>query len=52
MFKNEESKPVIFNSQRLMKVDCIGCEYMKVIYLNCGYKDMNMKVIFAVMNTT
>ena len=27
------------------------CEYMKVIYLNCD-KDINMKVIFAIMNTS
>ena len=29
----------------------IGCDYMKVIYLNCG-KDVNRKAIFAVMNTS
>ena len=28
------------------------CEYMKIIYVSCGFWEMNMKVIFIVMNTS
>ena len=28
------------------------CEYMKIIYVNCGFSEMNMKAIFVVMNTS
>ena len=38
------------NDWEYMKVIYIHVFYMKVVYLN--YKDVNMKVIFAVMNTT
>ena len=27
-------------------------EYMKIIHVNCGFSEMNMKAIFIVMNTT
>ena len=33
MFKNEESKPVIFDGQRLMKVDCIIADHTESIKL-------------------
>ena len=27
------------------------CEYMKIIYVNCGCLEMNVNVIYLVMNT-
>ena len=43
MFKNEESKPVIFDGQRLMKVDCIIADHTESIKLAL-WEDMIHKV--------
>ena len=43
MFKNEESKPVIFNGQRLMKVDCNIADHTESIKLAL-WEDMIQKV--------